>query len=82
MFTKLFSNRQPKDLLTKVQRLPQTDEVWEGSRFLARLWIHPKRKPAYRPYAFLLVSDRDQIMTIDLADDLPTNEQIWQSLCF
>ncbi len=80
MFSNLFSRSQPKNLLAKVQRLPQTDEVWEGSCFPARFWIHPKRKPAYRPHVFFLVSDRDQIVTVDLSDEPLTPDQVWHML--
>lgn len=68
-------------LLGKVRRLRQTDEVWEGSGRIARLWITPRNTPPYRPYLIIFVAaDRGVILRTKILDDPPTPDRMFEEL--
>jgi len=66
----------PKDPLEKIRQLKQTDEVWEGTTRLARMWITPKNASPYRPYHLMFVSDTDRVVLTKLEDAPPTPNQV------
>ena len=68
--------RKGKVSLEKVQRLHQTDEVWESTVQRMRVWITPDDQPPYRPYVILTVSRTGRVVGSDLVDDAPTPDQV------
>jgi hypothetical protein len=62
--------------LTKVRRLRQTDEVWESSVRRMRTWITPRNQTPYRPYVVLTVSQTGKIIGSDIVDDVPSPDQV------
>ncbi len=44
-----------KDPLKKVRSLRQTDETWQGTARLARVWITPRNQVPYRPYVVIFI---------------------------
>lgn len=69
-----------KDALEKIRRLEQTDEVWEGTTRLARIWITPKKASPYRPYHLIFVSDTDRVTLANVKDAPPTPDQVCEAL--
>jgi hypothetical protein len=65
-----------KSPLAKVRRLPQTDEVWEGTARRMRAWITPRDQAPYRPYVILIVSRTGQVVGSDIVADMPTPEHV------
>ncbi|MBL7163449.1 MAG: hypothetical protein ISS57_12650 [Anaerolineales bacterium] len=69
-----------KDPLEKIRRLKQTDEVWEGTTRLARMWISPKNADPYRSYHLIFVSDTDRVVLTKINNELPTPDQVCEAL--
>ena len=69
-----------KDPLKKIRRIKQTDEVWEGTARLARMWITPKNADPYRPYHLMFVSDTDRVVLTRIKNAPPTADQVCEAL--
>jgi len=69
-----------KDPLEKIRRIKQTDEVWEGTTRLARMWVTPKNADPYRPYHLMFVSDTDQVVLTRIKNAPPTADQVCEAL--
>lgn len=69
------------DPFAKVRRLPQTDEVWEGTARLARAWITPRDQAPYRPHLVMLMSaSQNLILRMQAVEQAPTPEQVLDEL--
>jgi hypothetical protein len=67
--------------LEKVRDLQQTDEVWESTVRLARVWITPDDEAPYRPYLALTVSPKGQLLGAEILDkDPPTPAEVTNAL--
>ena len=64
----------------KVLRLQQTDEAWEGTGRMARLWIAPGDRPPYRPYMVMFVSAEKGVLRTELLDSPPSAERLFEEL--
>ncbi|MCZ7543282.1 MAG: hypothetical protein M5R40_06960 [Anaerolineae bacterium] len=80
MRAKLFSHNASRDPRDGVRRLPQTDETWEASWRLGRTWVQAAPAPPRRPYLLFIVSDRDQVVGLDVLDAPPSTDQVWEAL--
>lgn len=69
-----------KGPLAKVHRLRQTDEAWESTVRLMRVWITPRDQAPYRPYTILTVSQEDQVVGSDTVGDVPPPGQVLNAL--
>ena len=70
----------PKDLIHKLSQLKQSDEIWEGTVRLARMWITPKREAAYRPSIITFLDGNGKLLGTEILDKTPTTDQIWNTL--
>ena len=66
--------------LTKVHRLRQTDEVWESAVCRMRAWITPRNQAPYRPYVVLTVSPTGKVVGSDVVEDVPTSDQVLNTI--
>jgi len=74
------ANSNVRSLLTKANRLRQTEEIWEFASPLARVWITPKRDAAYRPYLFLVVSTEGRVVFSKNQRQRPDADQMLEVL--
>ncbi|MBO9369784.1 MAG: hypothetical protein J7575_01620 [Chloroflexi bacterium] len=66
-----------KTLLEKAQKLPMTNETWQGTARLARAWITPDDRAPYRPYIILFMDQvHDKVMGSHIVEARPTPEEI------
>jgi len=66
-----------KTLLEKVQKLPMTDETWQGRVRLARTWVAPREGTPYRPYIVIFMDQvHDKVMGSRIVEIRPTPEEV------
>jgi hypothetical protein len=66
-----------KGPLDKVDRLPQTNEMWEGTVRRLRAWITPRNQSPYRPYVILVVSRAaGKVVGSEIVENVPSPDQV------
>ena len=66
-----------KTLLENAQKLPMTDETWQGTVRLARAWITPPDRAPYRPYIVMFMDQvHDKVMESQVVEARPTPEEV------
>ena len=66
--------------LRQVRRLRQSDETWEGTSRLGRMWIAPRDGPPYRPYVNVFVSTTGTILRTVVLEEPPTPYRVFEDL--
>jgi len=70
-----------KGPLQQVDRLPQTNEVWEGAVRRLRAWITPRKQAPYRPYVILVVSQTaGKVVGSEIVEHVPSPDQVLNGL--
>lgn len=66
--------------LAGVRRLPQSDETWQLARRRMRIWITPPGEEPERPYVILCQSLEGPILLTDIAQALPSADEMLAAL--
>jgi len=70
-----------KDPLKKVRSLRKTEETWQGTARLARVWITPRNQASYRPYMIAFIEqDQDRVIRTQMVETQPTPERVFDDL--
>lgn len=65
----------------KALKLPQTDETWQGTVRMMRVWITPPDQPPYRPYIILFMDQtNDKFIGADNVEHRPAPEEVLDTL--
>ncbi|MBC7225697.1 MAG: hypothetical protein H5T61_00505 [Thermoflexales bacterium] len=70
-----------KSPFEKALKLPQTDETWQGTVRMMRVWITPPDRAPYRPYIIMFVDQKnDKFLGMHTLEARPTPEQVLDTL--